>query len=396
LVGRDAAFDPISIIEGLLKNLFGDDEEEPEEIALDFAKSIFEEVPFVGGLLGGGRVPLSSAFPYVNDSNPFQSMYEDVANRDFKSMGKELLKPLYYLAMPVGGGQIKKTIEGLSMFSDEHPIAGSYTDSGKLRYPVEDNIGSKIQAALFGQYSSKNAREYFDEGRTALGEKQIQEFMASDMTIQEYWKYREGLKGKGTLGEQIAYIVGLDIPIETKNLLVNNLADRKEKIDVSNFGEYDDWGEFEYAHKYPVKQDFLTDNGITAEEFESFGDEEKDAWNWAYKNPDKFVVAKTIAGDVVKYREYASKISEIEADKDKNGKSISGSRKTKVFKYINGLDIDAGTKMMLFKSEYPTDNTYNRAILEYLQGRSDIDMSDRVSILKELGFKVDSNGKVSW
>ena len=65
LVGRNAAFDPIRIIQELFGDLQDDDDEEPEDVLLNFGKNILQEVPFVGGLLGGGRTPISSALPYT-------------------------------------------------------------------------------------------------------------------------------------------------------------------------------------------------------------------------------------------------------------------------------------------------------------------------------------------
>lgn len=396
LVGRDAAFDPISIIEDLLKDLFGDDEEEPEDIIMNFGESILEEVPYVGGLLGGGRIPISSALPYANDSTPFESMLTDLSNGDLKAMGKEMLKPLYYLAMPVAGGQIKKTAEGLSMFSDDHPIAGSYTDSGKLRYPVDKNIGTVAQAALFGQYSSKNARDYFDNERSALGEKQIQEFMDVGLPIQDYWQYRDGLKGLSKLEEKIDYINGLDLTTEQKNVLVNNLADRKEAIDMTDYDLYSGLDEFDYANKNPEKYAFFEDIGISYEAYKNADDDTKDAYDWAFNNPDKYPMSKAVASDVVEYRRYASELYDIKADKDENGKSISGSRKEKVLDYINGLDIDYGAKLILFKNEYNSDDESNEEIIEYLNSRSDISFEEEVAILRELGFTVTDDGTIYW
>ena len=87
---------------------------------------------------------------------------------------------------------------------------------------------------------------------------------------------------------------------------------------------------------------------------------------------------------------------DIHADKDSNGKSISGSRKEKVLDYINNLDIDYYEKLILFKSEYNADDTYNYEIIDYLNNRDDISYEEEVIILKELGFNVDSNGNISW
>ena len=62
------------------------------------------------------------------------------------------------------------------MFDKDLPVSGSYTKSGNLRFPVEDTFLNKLQAGVFGQYASSNAREYFDRGQSPLKEKQIQEY----------------------------------------------------------------------------------------------------------------------------------------------------------------------------------------------------------------------------
>lgn len=286
LTGRNAAFDPISIIKELLEDLFGDDEEEEpiENImgaSLNLADNLLEETPFVGGLLGGGRIPISSALPYDGVYEMLSGTMTDIAEKDWSGLTKEWLNPAYYLAMPMGGGQLKKTIEGLSMFSDDHPVAGSYTNSGDLRFPVDDSFGSKVQAALFGQYASKNARDYFDNDWAPLKESRIQEYIATGLPIAEY-------------------------------------------------------------------------------------------------------------------RKYSTKLSKIEADHDKNGNAINGSRKKKVINYLNGLDIDYTAKMILFKKQYKSDDTYNRDIVKYLIGREDLSYDEKVTILKELGFEVDAEGNISW
>jgi hypothetical protein len=87
---------------------------------------------------------------------------------------------------------------------------------------------------------------------------------------------------------------------------------------------------------------------------------------------------------------------DIKADKDENGKSITGSRKDKVLDYINGLDIEDGEKYILFKNEYNADDTYNYEIIDYLNGRDDISYEDMATILKKLGFTVSSDGTISW
>jgi len=439
LTGRDAALDPIGIIEDLLKDLgLGDDEEpeEPAEIIGNLTESVAEELPFIGGFLGGGRIPISSALPY-DDSDGFvgavRDLSEDVANwtdGGWKNFAKEMANPASYLLLPAGGGQAKKTIQGLGMYSDKHPIAGSYTKSGKLRFAVEDTPLSKLQAALFGQWSGKNAREYIEEGRSPLGEKQTQELIDTGLPMADYWKYRDGLKEQSGTQEKIEYIAGLDLPIATKNILVNNAVNRETPIDLTEYDNLSGYEEFDFFSKnkelynflkengvsywdYKIlgedvqdeykalqkdsrKQKFLKENGVSVSTYCGFSEWEKDAYDWAYKNPEKYRLSQVITKDVVEYKRFTAAINNLESDKDANGKTISSSKKKKVERYINNLNIDYGQKLILFRSLYDSDDTYNNEIVEYLNGRDDISRTEKESILDSLGFVVHTDGRVTW
>lgn len=63
--------------------------------------------------------------------------------------------------------------------------------------------------------------------------------------------------------------------------------------------------------------------------------------------------------------------------------------------YINNLDADFETKIMLFKSEYPSDDTYNWEIIDYINGRSDLTYEERTAAFAELGFIV-KDGYIYW
>lgn len=220
-----------------------------------------------------------------------------------------------------------------------------------------------------------------------------------DIPIQDYWEYREGLKGKDTAGEKVAYIAGLDLPIDKQNLLANNLLDRKEPIDLTDWDSYDGLEEFDYAKKYPEKYMFLEANGISVEEYNDFDEDTKRAYTWAYQNPAKYTVSKVVASDLMEYRMYTSDLNDIGADKDEYGDSISGSAKEKRIAYINGLDLEYGQKIILYRSMYNSAEDrrlYNAAIVEYLNSRTDLSYEDIVTILEELEFTVYEDGTVRW
>jgi hypothetical protein len=127
-----------------------------------------------------------------------------------------------------------------------------------------------------------------------------------------------------------------------------------------------------------------------------FEDEEDSAYQWAFDNPEKATFGKVFGEGVKEYRRYASDLSAIKADKDEDGKTINGSAKEKKADYINGLDIEYGQKIILFKSLYKSDDTYNYDIIDYLNSRDDISYSEMETILVELGFEVSSDGSITW
>lgn len=131
--------------------------------------------------------------------------------------------------------------------------------------------------------------------------------------------------------------------------------------------------------------------GISPEDYWSNREEH----SYAYDNPESYAVAKAVGGYEA-YKQYSSDLYDIKADKDEYGKSISGSRKEKVQDYINSLDADYYTKLILFKSEYTSYDDENYEIIEYLNGREDISFEEEVNILRKLGFSVDAEGNVSW
>ena len=154
--------------------------------------------------------------------------------------------------------------------------------------------------------------------------------------------------------------------------------------------------EYDFQYTYPEKYEFLKEVGVSVKQYQNFDEKTRSAYTWASNNRDAYTVSKAVASDVVKYRKYTSDLYAIKADKDKYGNSISGSRKKKVIEYINNLNADYGEKIILYKTEYPSDDSYNRDILDYINKRKDLTYEEKITILKQLHFSVDSKGNVSW
>ena len=157
--------------------------------------------------------------------------------------------------------------------------------------------------------------------------------------------------------------------------------------------------EYDFQYEYPEKYEFFRENGISYDDYDSADEDGKRAYTWAAENPEKYVVSKAVTDDLFEYRRYTGELYDIKADKDENGDSISGSAKKKKTEYINNLDLDYGQKIILYRSLYDSradQEAYNQDIVDYLNEREDISYKEMETILKELGFEVDSEGNIWW
>lgn len=169
LTGRDSALDPI----GMIVDAFGLDDKDKKkksgvDIALDLGENIAEQIPFVGGLLGGGRVPISSAFP---DFGKLEEEYENGYDnkRIALDAAKSAANSAAYLLLPFGGGAVKKALEGAATVY----AGGSYSldKNGEkiLQFPqYGQSPRDWAQAMLFGKSSLQGAQEWADDDYNSL------------------------------------------------------------------------------------------------------------------------------------------------------------------------------------------------------------------------------------
>ncbi len=226
-------------------------------------------------------------------------------------------------------------------------------------------------------------------------------------------KYINSVKGEmSDLYKQKREIQSSDLPDDVKYERVREIQSQivelskeglKSYKGVSINGDYATIGDRHYKRdesgewkkltdKQLEKQEEVTSGlGISASDYWS----NKDEYDFAYEKPEKYAISKVFGGYDA-YKTYSAELEDIKADKDENGKTINGSRKEKVLNYVNNLDADYGTKIILFKSVYNADDDYNNDIIEYLNSRNDISYEEEVAILKELGFTVESDGTIYW
>lgn len=127
--------------------------------------------------------------------------------------GKAIQDPLFKVLLPYGGNQLKKTLEGIFAADQGYSETGNILDQilnndGEVRYGIDDNLKNRVQTALFGQYSTPEAREFFKENRSNLSEKQSAHYRSLDEEgrkkfIEELYKSRELEKMSNEIDEAI-------------------------------------------------------------------------------------------------------------------------------------------------------------------------------------------------
>lgn len=161
VVGRRPAFDPINIAMDAAKGYAEGEEGTTRGLIVDVA----EQLPF-SSILTGGRIPIGAYLP-----NVVGMIQGEVKPTSLK----EWAKPLALLP-PTGGGQIKKTLEGALSLKKGGNYSSYLSPDAKLRFPVERTPANIGRSLLFGQYSTPEAREYFDKNRRMLSEYQTKAF----------------------------------------------------------------------------------------------------------------------------------------------------------------------------------------------------------------------------
>ena len=437
VVGRKSAFSPIDIISDSVQTV------QNEESFGDKFASIFNnvasELPFVGGMFGGGRLPIQAAIPYDNPISTITNTVSDAANLINKdkrkasanNLKKEWSKVFFYGVLPFGGGQIKKTIEGASMYS--HDIPGSYTSTGKLRFTVKKDPLSVAQSLLFGQYSSKEAREYFNAGYAPLTEKQTKEFKKLDVSMNTYRKYRSDLNelnkiksdkvaGKSVSGTSTAkkayqimnndnysekerqYLLNNISSSENKtsikelNKIANNEGvykhyfslnnDNKKKylnaIEKYNFDSYQLYDYFQTKKKYEEQYtsskakemviDYLVSSDLSK-------NQKKYLYNQDYDNKENEKIFEAFNIDIDNYLNTMKYSSELKFDYQ--GNKYSDYRKHQTFKYIQNLDASVIEKAVLFKKAGYSITSYKSYIYNYINNLS-ISQSSKAELWNQL------------
>lgn len=152
----------------------------PSAVIEGTAEEIGGNIPFIGGVVfGGGRTPLQSAQPHPFNTIGHIADAEAGEERKEKATAEILRETAIpvatYLNPFVGGGQVRKTLQGINMMRK----GGSYTQTNKgerLQFAVDqDKKTNWAQAALFGKWAVPEAQAHMEKNRT-LSEKSTETY----------------------------------------------------------------------------------------------------------------------------------------------------------------------------------------------------------------------------
>lgn len=240
--GRRVAFDPLSMVEDVVADLTGKElpngfeliaewmrtKEAPDwdnvfnsnkgeqpisELFADI-KAWGENVPFLSGMMGGGRYPVFAFLPNFGELGSgvetiwdLAVTHENAPEYDWQQLYKRNRNLLAYMAPPAFGGQIRRTVEGILAARKE----GSYTvnkeGERKLQYPILTTY-DKWKAYVFGKSSTKGGREWTESGFDTLSTTETQAYLdlvAGGSDPQFIYDIIQDLGGDGRTGVEKAY-----------------------------------------------------------------------------------------------------------------------------------------------------------------------------------------------
>lgn len=352
VVGRKASFSPIDTIKEIYDTATNDNLKITDKSA-DILENLTQDIPFVGGLVGGGRLPISSV------ANPLNVIKGESTIKD------ELKKLGYYTILPFGGGQLKKTIEGTSMYTNKKEIKGSYTSKGDLRFEAKEDPLSVAQNFLFGQYSSKSAREYFAKGYAPIDAKTMKKLQKQNLTVDEYRKCEDNYSSLKTKSGKKINDIKSD-KVDGKPVSGSASAKKAYLIMNSNFSKKEKnymLSKLTSSDKYPKVSDLekLPNDKKIYKFYYSMNNDSRKEFNKELNNLD--ISADKLCDYYLTRKKY-------------NNEYVSSFAKSKMMDYIQNSNLNENTKWYLYNKDYGSES------LELLKNTFSIKTSDYFNVMK--------------
>lgn len=234
--GRRPSLDPIGMVKNFTEDLLDTDTEISDDFA-NFGKDISEQIPFIGGIIGGGRVPVM---------NVFESLGEIGNANTSDQIVEALTDPLWYLLPPGGGGQLKKLYEGISTVANGGSYRQDSEGNDRLQFAVTDpTVLDYIQAGLFGKWALPEGREYIENGFKSMSAKDTEKFKRAqeetDITAREFldvynaFKSFESTRDETSNEQKLEYLLeNSELTESEKDWLSKELISNTKNYDFSN------------------------------------------------------------------------------------------------------------------------------------------------------------------
>ena len=399
LTGSDVMIDPIDM---LMKMLGADDDDKDKSVgdrATEVVGDLIDDLPFAS-IMTGGRIPMSEAFKGGGTAFKKLSGQKDQYGNDisWKDVGGDLIESGAYWLLPTGYGQLKKTKNGLSMYDEDLPMPGSYTKSGNLRFRADESAEGKIKAALFGQYSSEEARKYMESGYKTVDKRKLGELQELNFPTSKYLEYKQELSDAGRSRiAKLDYLESTDKYTDReKNIMYKSILNLKDD-EINRMNELMDVEEQnEYMYVKTQANAIKRDEDLTATEkkeqivdliLDTDFDDEALAYLYSkfYTKEEKLQNILNADIPMKEYIKFDSQDFDGEFDESK-GKTKTNSKKYEMMRYIEGLNLSAVQKALLTKSKYSSFKAYDKQIEQYIQDRS-ISLLDKYKLVKYAGFK---------
>ena len=404
-VGRKAAFSPADTIQEIYDTVQNPNLKFNDK-ASDILQNLTQDIPFVGGLIGGGRLPISSL------ANPLNAIKGE------STLGDEAKKAIFYTMLPVGGGQLKKMFEGASLYLNNKEVKGSYNKKGELKFEAKTDPLSVTKNLLFGKYSSEEAQEYTSNGYLPIDEKTMKKLKEQNISISEYRTYQTDKKtlglseiksdknkeGKSISGSSSAKksikIMESTYSKKEKNFLLSQVSSTKTPVTVNDLNTLPREKKF-YQFYYSLSEDGrktfkneLKEYDISSTELINYYNQKKKLnneytsayvkeklteyiTNSNFNNETKWYLYtkdygnksdKTLADKFnLKFDEYANVIQYSNyITKKYPGNKYINVRKKQVFNYINSLKLNSAQKSFLYKKAGYSNTTTKNTIIKYI------------------------------
>ena len=235
LIGRRPALDPIGILVDTAQDIANG--ESAYDVITGTLEDTAEQLPFIGGILGGGRIPISSALPDAGNLLRAATNEDWDSKKRWSTIGKELAKPATYTLLPFGGGQIKKAVEGI----DATIRGGSYSVDADgndiLQYPVYnqsfgDSAKSIAESVLFGKTALPTGREWIGSGFKSFGAKETaayKELTESGTSQKDVYDTLKAIRAEKTNNGKRTAIADSSLTDNEKRILYNHIFGEKQE-----------------------------------------------------------------------------------------------------------------------------------------------------------------------